>query len=456
MLTEEEYMDVLALRRQGLTIGEIAQETGYHPATIAKWLDAGGPPARRARQAPPVIDEQWAARIAELLRRSPRLLATSVFDILRAEGFAGSYPTVSRHLHDLRGPRFRAASEASVPIETAPGEECQFDFADVSAWTVGWGLGEVVCFQAILCWSRWRIWWFTTSEDREHTFEGLVRFFGAVGGVPRVARTDRMGCLGVSQGRRFRLHPPTVAFAKAHGCEIRACPSGDAARKGKVERPYRDAKERFLVELVALGPPTTLSELNQRAERWLAERVHARPHRTTGVPPDERLVAERRLLQPLPRRRFDTAYVEARRVHVAVPMIEWRSVRYSVPVRCLGQRVEVRQEVDAEHIEIRWAGELVRTHRIAGGDVREVWDGDDFAQAQAAALGRHQRHLRLVVPDAAPEPAQERLELEGDYDVEPPDLARYALDRPHPGVDPSLPGASTAPSEGGRGAGEAE
>ncbi len=47
MLTEEEYMDALALRRQGLTIGEIATETGYHPATISKWLAAGGPPARR-------------------------------------------------------------------------------------------------------------------------------------------------------------------------------------------------------------------------------------------------------------------------------------------------------------------------------------------------------------------------------------------------------------------------
>lgn len=429
MLTEEEYMDVLALRRQGLTIAEIATETGYHPATIAKWLDTGGPPPRRARQAPPVIDERWAARIAELLRRSPRLLATSVFDILRAEGFAGSYPTVSRHLHALRGPRFRAASAASVPIETAPGEECQFDFADVSEWTVGWGLGEVVCFQAILCWSRWRMWWFTRSEDREHTFEGLVRFFEAAGGVPRVARTDRMGCLGTSQGRRFRLHPPTIAFAKAHGCEIRACQAGDAARKGKVERPYRDAKERFLVELVALGPPTTLAELNQRAARWLEERVHARPHRTTGVPPAERLVAERRLLQPLPRRRFDTAYVDARRVHVAVPMVEWRGVRYSVPVACLGQRVEVRQEVDAERIEIRWAGELVRAHGLAAGDVREVWDGDDFAQAQAAALGRHRRHLHVVPPNAAPEPAQERLELPGgDYDVEPLDLARYDLE----------------------------
>ncbi len=48
MMTQEEYMDLLAMRRQGMTIGEIAEELGYHPATISKWLEAGGPPARRA------------------------------------------------------------------------------------------------------------------------------------------------------------------------------------------------------------------------------------------------------------------------------------------------------------------------------------------------------------------------------------------------------------------------
>ncbi len=109
-------------------------------------------------------------------------------------------------------------------------------------------------------------------------------------------------------------------------------------------------------------------------------------------------------------------------------MVEWRGVRYSVPVGCLGQRVEVRQEVDGDRIEVRWAGEVVRTHRFATGDVREVWDGDDFAQAQAAALGRHRRHLH-VLPPPETAPVQERLELgQGDYDVVPVDLARYDVD----------------------------
>lgn len=87
------------------------------------------------------------------------------------------------------------------------------------------------------------------------------------GGVPKLARTDRMGALGSSQGRRFVLHSPTLEFARHHGVEIKACQAGDAKRKGKVERPFRDLKESFLEELVVTGVPDSIDELNDRAGR---------------------------------------------------------------------------------------------------------------------------------------------------------------------------------------------
>jgi len=46
-MTQEEFMDVLAMKRQGLSFKEIGDELGYNPATIAKWVMAGGPPAAR-------------------------------------------------------------------------------------------------------------------------------------------------------------------------------------------------------------------------------------------------------------------------------------------------------------------------------------------------------------------------------------------------------------------------
>ena len=324
------------------------------------------------------------------------------------------------------GPEVPGSSGRSTRIETAPGEECQFDWSDVSRWTREWGLGEVQCFSAILSWSRVRIWWFARSIDREYTFEGLVRFFEHVGGVPKVLRTDRMGALGQSQGRRFTLHPPAAAFAQFHGTEIRACQARDAKRKGKVERPFRDVKERFLEECAATGAPQSTAELNERAARFLMDRIHGRMHRGSGAIPAERFALEAPMLGPLPRRRFDTAYVEARRVHVAIPQIEWRGVRYSVPPRCLGQRVEVRHEVDSETMEIRWAGEVVAVHTVADPTTGEVWDATHWQAAQQAALSRNRgRHLTVVIPDVAPEQVPLRLDIEGDVEVEVPDLARY-------------------------------
>lgn len=69
MMTQEEYMDLLALRRHGKTIAEIATELDYHSATVPKWLRAGGPPpARTIDPAEAVVDARWAARIDELTR----------------------------------------------------------------------------------------------------------------------------------------------------------------------------------------------------------------------------------------------------------------------------------------------------------------------------------------------------------------------------------------------------
>lgn len=44
MLNQEEYVRLHELKNEGWTNREIAEELGYHPATVAKWLNQGGPP----------------------------------------------------------------------------------------------------------------------------------------------------------------------------------------------------------------------------------------------------------------------------------------------------------------------------------------------------------------------------------------------------------------------------
>jgi hypothetical protein len=280
-----------------------------------------------------------------------------------------------------------------------------------------------------LCWSRWRSWWFATSLDAEHTYEGLVRFFEAAGGTPKVARTDRMGALGRSQGKRFSLHRPAIAFARHHGIELKACQAGDAKRKGKCERPFRDLKETFLTELDATGAPGSVAELTARAGAFLSTRVHNRLHSTTGEAPQRRFEVEQRFLSALPARRFDTAYIEDRRVHPRLPLVEWDSVSYSVPPEVLGAKLTCRVEVDSDVLEISWGTTVVARHRLQPGATEPVWDPAHHQAAEAIALGRSRPMLRVLEAPgpqmAAPNGA--RLELgEGDYEVEDVDMSvRY-------------------------------
>ncbi len=429
MMNQETYVNVNDLHKQGWTISEIAEETGWHRSTVSKYLK-DGPPTARSTEAS-VMTHEWRSRIDTMLEAHPRLLAVSVHNKLRAEGFGGSYPTVVRAVRDIRGPRFTAANAVSVPIYTSPGDEAQFDFCDVSLWAArfGWNVNLVV-FGMILSWSRWRVWWFTTSEDRHHTFEGMARFFDEAGGVPAACRTDRMGALGRSQGRRFELHPPTVGFAAHHGTKITSCQAGDAKRKGKVERPFRQLQETFLPEVEADGIPVDLADLNRRAQVWLAERVHGVESRTTGETPAQRLAVERDFLAPLPRVRFDSDYVETRRVHNAWPFVAIDANRYSVPPEALGHKVEIRRRVDGDTVEIRLAGRLIATHRLVAGRRVDVWDPAHKSAAEVLALGWDPAgpDLRVVANQPEPDPVG-RLDLGGDYDVAPPDLEdRYSVD----------------------------
>ena len=228
MMNQETYVKIEDLRKQGWTVREIAAETGFHPSTVSRRLRQGPPPRRRAPDGARVMTARWAERVEALVAAHPRLLGISVWRFLQAEGFVGGYSTVTRELRRIRGPRFSAAGRVSVPICTEPGEEAQFDWCNLDAASRGWGWGgRLRCFGMILCWSRRRLWWFTDSEDRHCTFEGIVRFFEAVGGAPAVCRTDRMGALGSSQGSRFVLHPAATAFAAHHSTKITACNAGE-------------------------------------------------------------------------------------------------------------------------------------------------------------------------------------------------------------------------------------
>jgi transposase len=446
MMTQEEYMDAKALKAAGWTIKQIAEHLGRHPQTVSGWLKNGGPPQQRAPVKDCLVDRSVQDRVTELLAHNSELQGTSIMRVLAAEGYTGSYPTLVRHLRQVRGP-MRGRVKLTMPIETSPAEEFQFDWSDCNRWARRWGWeGELHCFGSVLCWSRRKFWWFAESIDQAHTLEGLVRFFEDIGGVPAVGRHDRMGQLGQSRGPRFVLHQAAKTFAKHYDVAFKACDAGDAQRKGKVERPYGDLKRGFLPEM-DLDVPADIGELNRRAPVWLDTYFHALAHSTTKVPPAERFAIERPGFGSLPPVRFDTARRETRKVG-RTPLVEWDTVFYSAPPELAGRLVEVRQPVAEKVLELRFLGRLVVTHRMAPPGSPPQWLPAHKAAAEAIVLGRHR--LQAVTDEPVPGPVGSAIEVgEGDYDVAVPDLAVMEAIGPHPDVDLAVDIAAQGCTEDG-------
>jgi hypothetical protein len=119
MMTQEKFVDVQAMKCQGLTNLEIAKATGYHREPIGGWLKNGGPSTGANEDDAVVHRRALGGPDRGTSATGARLLATRVFEILRTKGFDGSYPPVA--VNELRGPSLKAAGPGQSSLSCAGG-----------------------------------------------------------------------------------------------------------------------------------------------------------------------------------------------------------------------------------------------------------------------------------------------------------------------------------------------
>lgn len=130
-----------------------------------------------------------------------------------------------------------------------------------------------------------------------------------------------------------------LRFARHWGFRPRACRPYRARTKGKVERPIRYLRERFLYGRSFAGD----ADLNAQALRWLESVANVRLHRTTGERPIDRFEREERpCLRPLASRPYESLVLPLRtekpraRKRVEVPSIPIERRPLSVYARAVG------------------------------------------------------------------------------------------------------------------------
>lgn len=182
LISEEELMDVKALRRQGLTYAEIGRLLGRDWRTVKRYVEQGAQPVYRRRRAPSKLD-QFKPLIDQWLAGEPRLLATRIHqDLVRDYGFQGGYNTVRRYVERTRPRREPRVEER---FETAPGHQAQVDWSHEQPIRTTSGLElPLFCFHMVLGHSRDSFCALTGSQDLVTFWACHRAAFAHFGGAP--------------------------------------------------------------------------------------------------------------------------------------------------------------------------------------------------------------------------------------------------------------------------------
>ncbi len=97
MLTEEEFVDAIALRRRGWSISAIARHLGRDRKTIRAYVEGRRQPGVR-RRALPDLFERFEPYVRERLAEDPHLWGTALYDEVVRLGYPRSYVTFVREL----------------------------------------------------------------------------------------------------------------------------------------------------------------------------------------------------------------------------------------------------------------------------------------------------------------------------------------------------------------------
>jgi transposase len=350
-----------AYHLEGKSIRQIQRELGYHRETIRKALEDGSVPQytqRRARPSPvmdpvkPIID-RWLAE-DESRPRKQRHTAKRIYDRLRVEyGFTGGASTVRRYVGQRRKVM---RAQVFIPLAYAPGHTGQVDFGEAEVTIAGERLtAQLFCLR--LGYSKQSFVTALPTQAQEAFFEGHVRAFEFLGGVPQTLVYDNLktAVKRILEGRHREEQATFVAFRSHYLFESRFCNPRQAHEKGLTEGLVGYARRNWLVP-----PPeyATWEALNA----YLEEQCRAegqRRLRGMDVPIGEALAEEQAHFLPLPSRPFACCTWRPARAN-GFGMVTFQTNRYSVPAQHAHEALWVRAFV--ERVEITNGRQVLAVH----------------------------------------------------------------------------------------------
>lgn len=363
----------------GKGIKTIARELGLSRNTVRKVLRSGETRFvyERSEQPRPKLGEhldRLGVMLAENAARPKRdrLTLKRIYDLLRREGYEGSYDAVRRYSGQWVQARRRQGGglvEAFVPLSFAPGDAYQFDFSHEDVEIAGKPM-RVKVAHLRLCFSRRFYIRAYPRETQEMVFDAHARAFAALGGVTRRGLYDNMKTAvdAILVGKERRFNSRFEEMCSHYLVEPVACTPASGWEKGQVENQVGYARDNIFRPRLRFA---SLEELNG----WLEAECERRAREDRHPEQRERTVwevyeEERSALRPFAGP-FD-GFHESSLTASPTCLVTFDRNRYSVMAKAARRAVQVR--VYADRIVVRCDGEEVADHPRAFGRDRTIYD----------------------------------------------------------------------------------
>jgi transposase len=394
--------DLQELKRQGLSITQIAAHTGFNRRTIRKYLAQPATPRYGPRAPRPSKLAPFHAYLAQRLQAGVWNAKVLLREI-QERGYTGGYTALKDHLQ----PQRREAQVMAVRrFETPPGHQAQLDWGHLGEVQQEEGARKLYGFVLTLGYSRAMYADLATDQKLPTLLRLHEAAFEALGGIPREILYDWMKtvALGTDERGEVQWQPQFLDFARYWGFVPRLCRPYRAQTKGKIEAGVGYVRNNFL----AGCRPDDLAGTRGQLFAWTAQVANQRVHGTTHRVVAEAWEAEKPSLLPWAGRTPYPVVIQQLRRVSRDAYVAYGSNRYAVPWRAAGQEVFVREA--GGFLEIVREQELLARPPLCAGRHQVIENPAYHADIPLGGGGKRGKR-QVVVRDEAPQVEQRPLSI---------------------------------------------
>jgi transposase len=375
----QDWITVKKLYKRGMKIKAISRELGMSKNTVKRLIKLEEEPKYIREVNTTKIDVYKKQIKTWYLEPEFNFIGTRIFRELKSLGYKGSIGPVYRYLNVLKDEKRKVNSNATVRIETPPGDQAQFDWAEYKI-VVNNQITKVYCFSMILSSSRVKEIVFSLAVDADAIYEAIQDLFSSFGGVTQELIIDNPKALVIEnqKGSPPNFNIDALRMATHLGTELNACNPYRARTKGKVEKPFQYIEEQFIKGNSFLS----MEELNNKGKAFMKEWCKVK-HSTTQRIPEEAFREERECLLPLPSKRFMRVQPEERKVSLD-SFISVKGNKYSVPVAYVGKTVKFRIVYGYKLLIYNKKNTLIAHHELSRGKNEVTRDDLHYKEIQSA------------------------------------------------------------------------